>query len=428
MPEDEDTIHIDVIKWLYGLLIIAVIVFLVASALAFYKTRGISPKMVVPSQGQSTPASTSKPSGKGYVVKAGEIKGPEANGSVFTDQIFRSLVVSPTNPDIVYVGTEGNGAFKSTDGGENWNWLRRGFLTGKACDSSQESYGKIYDLVINPKNENIMYAAVTCGPESPEQSMGGVYKSTDGGQNWVQKISGLPNAGINSIALDSKNPDIIYIGTNNEKPAPSGQELPGGIFKSSNGAESWEALDIPAKGQKNRIDSIVIKNGIVFAIGCKYTEGENQRIPDSANAMGLIKSLDSGKTWQVVNPPGAYIENFDVSADGRTIIAAEDKNGGYMSTNGGESWKSLNINKPVRINPTDENIVFTGSLYKSNVNLSNKTRVLTPEGNAWVSDVEIAVSSPKIIYAVTPGYIVYKSTNAGSSFTKMVNLRDRINN
>lgn len=370
--------------------------------------------------------------GKEYFVKEAEIDGPQPNGTVFNDLVFQSLAVSSANPDVVYIGTEGNGAFKSTDGGKNWTWLRKGFLIGESCDATQMTYGKIYDIAIDPSNENNVYAAVTCGPEVPDKSVGGLYKSTDAGITWKQKISGLPNVGVNSLAIDPDNPKIIYIGTNGEKPTPERSNgkptiVPGGIFKSTDGGESWQTLSIPEKGKQNRFDTLTVRNGVIFTSGLKFTDQNNSRLPDRTNSLGLIKSTDGGSTWQIINPNNAFIESFDVTNDGQTIYAAQDENIGFKSIDGGKTWQQITINKPVKINHQNETVIFTGSLNKSDNKLVSSTKVLTTSGNAWVSDVEIAKSNNNIVYAATPGYVVYKSTDGGKSFTKLVNLRDWIN-
>ena len=54
------------------------------------------------------------------------IQGPDGPANEDFDQVFRSLAVDPTDENIVFVGTERNGIFKSVDGGATWQWLRCG--------------------------------------------------------------------------------------------------------------------------------------------------------------------------------------------------------------------------------------------------------------------------------------------------------------
>ena len=141
------------------------------------------------------------------------IKGPKRGKSGNdSDNTFRSLTISPSNPDEVYIGSEGNGIFKSTDGGKNWKWLRKGLK------NNEGTYAETYDMVIDSENESLIYAAFTSGPELTKKTYsgqvvtGGVYASTDAGNSWKQSNKGLPNSAVTSIALDPVNPKTIYDG------------------------------------------------------------------------------------------------------------------------------------------------------------------------------------------------------------------------
>ena len=85
-------------------------------------------------------------------------KGPGRGEGINTgDFTFRSLTVSRISPEVVYIGTEGNGVFKSTDGGANWTWLRHGILY------TDLGYPEVYDMAIHPTDNNTVYAALLDG-------------------------------------------------------------------------------------------------------------------------------------------------------------------------------------------------------------------------------------------------------------------------
>jgi len=98
-----------------------------------------------------------------------------------------ALAIDPTNPQIVYVGTN-NGIHKSTDGGLTWTFANLGGVN-------------INVLIISPINSKILYAS----------SSEGLYQSTDGGAHWYFK--GSPGYVIYSLAADLVNPQIVYVGT-----------------------------------------------------------------------------------------------------------------------------------------------------------------------------------------------------------------------
>ena len=115
----------------------------------------------------------------------GPLKGQSGNNR---DDVFHSLAIDPADPNTVYVGTEANGIFKTTDRGQTWTRLR----TGLKCTIAHSFYSQIFDIAIDPANRQTLYASAINGPgpSSPvtyPSASGGVYKSTDGGATWTQK-------------------------------------------------------------------------------------------------------------------------------------------------------------------------------------------------------------------------------------------------
>ncbi len=78
-------------------------------------------------------------------------------------------------------------------------------------------------LAIDPSNPNTIYAGTI---------QGGVCKSTNGGDTWIQTGSGLTDLHVRSLAIDPSNPTTIYAGTD-----------AGGVFKSTNGGDSWNPIN-----------------------------------------------------------------------------------------------------------------------------------------------------------------------------------------
>jgi photosystem II stability/assembly factor-like uncharacterized protein len=125
-----------------------------------------------------------------------------------------ALAIDPQNPGTVYAVTDA-GLFKSADEGADWSAVN----PGPPCC--------ILALVIHPQDPNTLYAVTRLD--------GRVLKSTDGGTNWSPMNSGLPvddggNYGVTSLAIDPQNPTTVYTGS---------ALIGGGVFKTTNGGESW---------------------------------------------------------------------------------------------------------------------------------------------------------------------------------------------
>jgi photosystem II stability/assembly factor-like uncharacterized protein len=146
------------------------------------------------------------------------------------------VLIDPRNSNVLYVAAQGplwnaggdRGLYKTTDGGKTW----------KVVLSISEHTG-ITDVVFNPRNPDVVYAAayqrrrhvwtlIDGGPES------GVYRSVDAGQTWRKITKGLPDGdkGRIGLAVSSLDPDVLYATVE----ATKGQS---GFFRSENAGESW---------------------------------------------------------------------------------------------------------------------------------------------------------------------------------------------
>ncbi|MEL6484824.1 MAG: glycosyl hydrolase, partial [Bacteroidota bacterium] len=146
------------------------------------------------------------------------------------------IVVHPENPNVIWVVSQGplwtsggeRGVYKSTDGGASW----------KRTLGDSEWVGAT-DLVIDPRNPDVLYAATWQRHRTVAGYLGGgpgsgIHKSTDGGETWNKLTKGIPKSNLGKIglALSPFNPDVIYaaIELNRKK---------GGVFMSTNRGASW---------------------------------------------------------------------------------------------------------------------------------------------------------------------------------------------
>jgi photosystem II stability/assembly factor-like uncharacterized protein len=165
---------------------------------------------------------------------------------IFDDQPTGSIgdvVVSPSNPDVLYVGSGeglqrpdlsvGDGMYKSSDGGKTWMHI------------GLRDVQQIGGLAIDPKNENRVFAAVLGHPYGPNKERG-IYRTIDGGKNWKQVLFKDENTGAIQVTIDPVNPNIIYADMWAGRQGPwengawNGPES--GLFKSTDGGDSWKKL------------------------------------------------------------------------------------------------------------------------------------------------------------------------------------------
>ncbi|CAI8230392.1 MAG: Dispase autolysis-inducing protein [SAR116 cluster bacterium] len=156
-----------------------------------------------------------------------------------------TIIVHPTNSDIVWVAVQGplwseggdRGLYKTTDGGNSWRKvLGEGPWTGAT------------DLVIDPRNPEILYAATWDRHRTVAAYMGGgpgsgIHRSTDGGETWKKLTSGIPNSNLGKIglAISPMKPDVVYAAIELDRRT-------GGVFRSTDRGSSWKKMSNTVSG------------------------------------------------------------------------------------------------------------------------------------------------------------------------------------
>lgn len=373
----------------------------------------------------SGPQSGSDPCGNATGNGSQSISGPSVPGAADFDQVFRSLAIHPSNPDIVYVGTERNGVVRSTDGGRTWERLRNGIR------HAAFGYPEVWDIAISPANPARLIAATadSPGPATGDypSSIAGVYQSTDGGETWSRTNCGLTNASITSVAFDRGNPASVVIGLAAGRAtfsALSGQFFPGGLSRSTDDARSWSAVG-PTGAERDSHWQIV--TGTASGVAFMLTYSLDTESP--AQSRGFLRSQDGGATWAPMPNAlaGRNIAAFDAAIDGRVIYASERNPFRLMrSTDGAATWQTVAApgTEPVAVSPADAQVVLVhGSqgVYRTANGAGNWQLVLPTTRR--VDDFEFAPSDARVVYAATRGYDVYRSDDGGDTWRLLVNLR-----
>ncbi len=199
------------------------------------------------------------------------------------------VVVDPRNSNIVWLGTGenhsqrsahfGDGVYKSTDAGKTWR--RVGLETS-------EHIGKI---VIDPRNSNVVYVAAQ-GPLFSPGGERGLYKTTDGGATWTAVLQISENTGVTDLVLDPKNPDVLYASAYQRR-RHVGQAIGGGreagIHKSTNGGRTWTKLT-------NGLPKCDIGR-IALAIDGRRNPTELYALVEAQGGQGFYKTSNGGGSW-----------------------------------------------------------------------------------------------------------------------------------
>ena len=251
-----------------------------------------------------------------------EKKGLEASEHI------SKIIIHPDDPDTLWVAAQGplwsaggeRGVYKTTDGGESWtNVLLLGEYTGAT------------DLVIDPRDPDRLYAAmwqhhrtvaayVGGGPES------GFWKSEDGGENWTELKTGLPEGNMGKIGLTISplRPDVLYA-------AIELDQRKGGTWKSTNRGASWEKMSDQVSG----------------GTGPHYYQ-ELYASPHHFDLIYLVSntsqiSHDGGKTWKDLNNEHKHVDDHAIAfrPDDPDYIMFGSDGGLYESYDHTKSWRFI---------------------------------------------------------------------------------------
>jgi photosystem II stability/assembly factor-like uncharacterized protein len=241
--------------------------------------------------------------------------------------------------------------------------------------------GRIADIAIQPHDNNEWYVAV---------GSGGVWKTTNAGVTWKPVFDKQPSYSIGCVAIDPKNPFVIWIGT--------GENVGGrhvgygdGIYRSEDGGATWKNIGLK---ESHHISEIIIHpedSGIIWvaAQGPLWSKGGDR---------GLYKSGDGGKNWKRVlgdaewvgvtdilidprNPDRLYAATWQRHRNVAAYMGGGPGSGIHRSGDGGETWEKLTKGLPesdmgkigLAISPQQPDVLYaaieldrrTGAVYRS---------------------------------------------------------------
>jgi len=311
------------------------------------------------------------------------------------------VTISPSNTKVVYAGGE-HAFYRSDDGGETWQkfWREAEHCWGPPGVRA----GFPISAVVHPNDPMTVFA---------NNYSGGVFKSTDGTETWIDCSTGYTGADLHRVVVTSYNPDVVYtigrsgpfrtlnggqrwegvafspaafpewdaVAVNPENPREVliADEFEGNLLRSTDGGNTWEmAFQHPQArggGSSNRHGFKAIAYApsdpnIVYAgmrKGRRTIEGNFYVGP----SFGIYKSVDGGKTWVEKNN-GLETADKNTNAivvhpqDPDIAYAATWRDGIFKTTDGGESWVAANNGllsldiRSLAIDPENPDVVYAG--------------------------------------------------------------------
>jgi photosystem II stability/assembly factor-like uncharacterized protein len=279
-------------------------------------------------------------------------------------QSIGAIAIDQKNPKVIYVGTGesnmrnsvsiGDGIYKSTDGGDNWNKI--------GLDSTEH----ISKVVVDPANSSVIYVAAP-GPLWSSSKHRGLYKSIDAGKTWETILYINENVGVADLEIDPVNPNVLYATSWEFRRLPYAFNSGGsgsGIYKSTDAGKTWKELSngLPKK-PFGRV-----------ALALAPSSPQNLwAIVESENT-GLYISADGGETWKQQSatsnitqrpfyfstleidpkdPKRVYRPafSFSYSNDGGFSFADASNDGGWVHSDHHALW----------INPNNTNVMYVGT-------------------------------------------------------------------
>ena len=355
----------------------------------------------------------------------------ENNGTtfipVFDGQNVLSIggvAVAPSDPDIVWVGTGeshdgglywGDGIYKSTDGGKSWKNMG---LT--------ESH-HISRIVIHPADPDVVYVSVH-GKLYSESSERGLYKTNDGGRSWDKVLEVFDHGryiGVIDLVIDPKDPETLYAAAWNKVRKPwtawDFNEFTegGGLYKTSNGGDSWTRLTngLPDRSGRIGLDVYHRDPQIVYA-----AIDEGRTTSERFTNTWIYKSDNGGDSWRRLNPEnegltgGSYFGQIRVDPNDPDHVILLST-GTLQTLDGGKTWERAfeygGDNHALRIDPDDSRRMLLGYDYGFAMSFDGGKNWLHPDNLplAQIYEIDYDMDYPYNVYAGIYDFGSWKGPN-----------------
>ncbi len=382
---------------------------------------------------------------------------PRGHDNYRTDFAF---AIDPSNTDVLYVGIEYKGVYKSVDRGRTWEKMNNGL---KGYPKKENPAGvcihEIAKIVIDPSNPRRVLLLRMDSPGTLKDWVtenSGLYESTDGGESWHQILADWMNAGgsIEGVAIDPSDPRTIYYGAGNQTASwgnadPNRHFVTRGIlYKTTDGGKTWEELPTGLVSDV-RCNAIFVDPetpGHLFLTTMAIVRGDTKK-SRGMRQLGPMMSDDGGKTWTSLAdrlpPDYQAIAGARVAGHHFSHIYLMTQNAGvpfkgFYSTNGGRVFlESPGAPFLAEFDPHDEfarhmlGVSYGGFLVESwdagrawersgslpkQLNQQNIVMELRPTNLVWDP------KDPNVIYLTGGHGFVWRSEDKGKTWTTLLSV------
>ena len=286
-----------------------------------------------------------------------EAQEPGFNQTTFSGLEFRSIgpalmagriadiVIDPTDPSTWYVGVGSGGVWKTENGGTTWT----------PVFDNEDTYS-IGCITIDPNDHNTIWVGTGENVSGRHVAYGaGVYRSRDGGSTWEDL--GLPNSEhIGMIRIDPRDSNVVYVASQGPLWSGGGDR---GLYKSTDGGQNWSKIlgdglgNTEVDDQYTGVSEVHLdprNPDVVYAVSWQKYRNVAVLL-DGGPGSGIHKSTDGGKTWRELTEGlpkedkgkiGFAISPQNPEVVYATIELAHREGGFFRSEDGGESWEKQN--------------------------------------------------------------------------------------
>jgi photosystem II stability/assembly factor-like uncharacterized protein len=392
------------------------------------------------------------------------------------------LVLDPANSSTIYAGTD-KGVIKSTNAGGSWTDV-----------SSNLPSGSVTRLVIDPATPSTLYAVTTTAPISTPGGpiLMSIYKTTDSGASWSPLNTGLPaSAYIAFLTISPATPSTLYTYAPPFDPTGTGGPFVGGLLKSTDGGQTWKTLSLSALF----VNSLVVDPVASFTLYATTSMGLLKSLdagetwsslasglpPNTSVTLvvvdraspsvvyaasvsfgptgqifGILKSVDGAKTWTAFNvglPPGTAINSLVVDPLSPSSIYAgasgisfgpptgvgNGSGGGasggvFKSTDGGVTWNSASTGlvsldvRTLAMNSANAGAIYAGGFGGTSRSTDGGATWNSTGLSAYTGTLVADSANPDVVYALTGSAngcnssdgLLLRTTDGGANWSNSV--------
>ncbi|TVZ54891.1 putative secreted protein (Por secretion system target) [Lutibacter sp. Hel_I_33_5] len=358
-----------------------------------------------------------------------------------------NIKIHPTNNQIIYITDAFSGVHKSSDGGTTWVPKNNGITsrTGISDDAIP-----VFTIAIDQNNPTTIWAGT--------QFDSGIFKSSDSAENWIKKTNGITETNIVFREISVVNGDSNIVYASGEVPTGNQgnefEKVKGVIYKTIDGGENWVKI---WEGDSLARWLCIGANptNLVSSTGIFDREANN------ITGVGILKSTDGGASWNPSNTGitgSLFVGGMSDSATPGLLYIATGNNaennyptpikgGVFKSTNGGTSWTQViaptdvilpgyseAIFTAVKIAPSNNDIVYAASDYAFYKSIDGGATWTGHRGGTPTSpqswgppgiragvpiEITIDKTNPDILYAANYGGGIFKSIDGAKTWTTL---------